>query len=82
MDADAQHDLVAASAALASVHARTSDFIAQIRDALTAEAARHPDRLRQIVKFRTEAAELIGQGDDAVADIQRALAPLADERVV
>jgi hypothetical protein len=82
MDTEAQRQLVVASAALASIHARTGDFIARILDALTLEAAHHPDRLRQVVAFRTEAAELIGQGDDVAEDIEHALAALGAERAL
>jgi hypothetical protein len=82
MDTDAQQQLITASAALAGIHARTGDFIARILDALTVEAAHHPDRLRQVVGFRTEAAELIGQGDDAADDVKLALATLGPERAL
>ena len=80
METEAQRQLIVASAALASIHARTGDFIARILDALTLEAAHHPDRLRQVVAFRTEAAELIGQGDDVVDDVRHVLAALGAER--
>jgi hypothetical protein len=81
MELEVLHELGVAGAALADVHARMGDFIAQILDALTAEAAHHPDRLRQVVLMRTEAAELVGQGDDAIDDLRRALVALKAEGV-
>jgi hypothetical protein len=77
MDAGAWDDLAAAHAALSALQARSSDSISDLLDLLTRQAAHHPDLLSRVVRLRTEAAELSGDMDDALADLEHAIEALA-----
>ena len=69
-------DLVAAYTALAQLRDEGSNFVADLLDLLTAYAARRQDRLHRVVELRTAAATLLGQTEDALADLERAIAAL------
>ena len=73
MDAETRNELAAAHATLSSVQEQTSNFVSDILDLLTDQATRRPDLLRRVVELRTEAADLHGQAEDALADLARAL---------
>jgi hypothetical protein len=73
-------DLAAAHTALAQLHDETSNFVADVLDLLTAYSVGRQDRIGRIVALRTQAAELLGETQDALADLERAINALeADE---
>jgi hypothetical protein len=73
-------DLVAAHTALAQLHDETSNFVADVLDLLTAYSGGRQDRLGRVVALRIQAAELLGETQDALADLERAINALeADE---
>jgi hypothetical protein len=77
MATEAWDDLVAAHATLAEIHARTSNYIADVLDGFTEACVTHPTRLARVVKLRTEGAELLGQVEDALAELEAAIEALA-----
>jgi hypothetical protein len=66
-------DLVAAYTTLAQLRDDGSNFIADLLDLLTAYAAGRQDRLGRVVQLRTAAAELLGQTENALADLEQAI---------
>ena len=71
MDAETRDELAAVLATLVSAHERTSNFVSDILDLLTDQATRRPDLMRRVVELRTEAAELHGETEDALAELER-----------
>ena len=69
-------DLVAAYTVLAQLRDEGSNFVADVLDLLTTYAGNRQDRLQRVVELRTEAATLLGQTEDALADLERAIAAL------
>ena len=66
-------ELVATHTALAQLHDETSNFLADVLDLLTAYSVGRQDRIGRIVALRTQAAELLGQTQDALADLERTI---------
>jgi hypothetical protein len=69
-------DAVATHTALAQLHDETSNFLADALDLLTAYSVGRQDRLGRLAALRTQAAELLGQTQDALADLERVLEAL------
>jgi hypothetical protein len=47
--------------------------VADVLDLLTAYSVGRQDRIGRVVALRTQAAELLGQTQDALADLERAI---------
>jgi hypothetical protein len=69
--------LVSAHTAVSGLHDRVSDFVSDLLDLLTEQCPHNQDLLRRVVTLRTQAAELNGQAEDALADLKLAIEALA-----
>ena len=76
MGTDAWDTLATAHTALGALQARSSDFISDLLDLLTDHASRNPALLGRVVALRTQAAELNGEFEDALADLDAAIEAL------
>ncbi len=66
--------LVAARAALETLHSGAAVLLPQLLDPLTEAAARHPGHLARVTEWHTAAADLLSQQDDVLGDLERAIA--------